>query len=108
MKRIIITIFLVLSPFLILSSCTTYEGAAYIKNDLNNMTCSSNSAQTNIDIKTAKADCIKGIVDEEYFKGGASYVTVDSIKSVDRYRYADCMRDKGFICGWGASEPGKK
>ena len=98
MKRIIITVFLIA----LLSGCTTYEGAAYIKDDLNRMECSNNPAQG---VKTA---CINDIVDEEYFKGGAAYVTVDSIKEIDRWKYANCMGDKGFSCTWGPSGTGPK
>jgi PBP1b-binding outer membrane lipoprotein LpoB len=98
MKKIISIIFLIT----LLAGCTTYDGAAYIKADLEKMECSNNPAQ---DIKTA---CINGIIDEEFFKAGASIMTVDTLRSVDRYGYADCMKKKGFICSWGASDPGKK
>jgi hypothetical protein len=101
MKKIV----LVLALLIPTSGCTTYDGAAYIRKDLESMNCSSKSAQT-IDIKTAKADCINSIVDDEFFKGGASFFTVDSIRSVDRYRYDSCMSEKGFLCDWGPS--GKK
>src|SRR3989339_1283633 len=100
MKKIIGIIFLVALPFLVLSGCTTYEGAAYIKKDLDSMACSSKSAQTT-NMKTAKTDCIKDTVDEEFFKAGASIMVVDSIRGVNRYRYANCMADKGFFCTWG-------
>jgi hypothetical protein len=101
MKKIISIIFLVA----LLGSCTTYDGAAYIRKDLESMNCSSKSAQT-IDIQTAKTGCINSIVDDEYFKGGAAWVTIDSIRSVNRYKYDGCMSDKGFLCDWGPS--GKK
>jgi len=83
-----------------LSGCTTYEGAAYIKKDLDNLACSRKPAPTSIDIKTAKVDCIKDVVDEEFFKGGASIMVVDSIRGVNRYRYASCMDYKGYFCTW--------
>ena len=57
----------------LIAGCTTYEGAAYIKADLNRMECSRKSAQTNIDIKTAKAYCMKYTVNDEadeYLRGG--------------------------------------
>ena len=94
-KALILFLFLAL-----FAGCSTYEGAAYIKKDLNGMKCSNNSAQMGIDIKTAKIDCIKDIVDDEYFKGGAAYVVVDSIRDIDRHRYIRCMGDKGFRCDW--------
>jgi len=87
--------------FAFLSGCTTYDGAAYIKTDLARMECGIKPAQKSVDIKTAKADCIKDIVDEEFFKGGASWVTVDSIRDVNRWRYSTCMGEKGFFCSWG-------
>lgn len=101
MKKIIGIIFLVALPFLILSGCTTHEGAAYIKKDLNNMTCARKSVQTNIDIEKAKADCIKDVVDEEFFKDGASIMVVEHMRDVNRWKYSGCMADKGFFCTWG-------
>lgn len=88
---------------LLLSSCTTYEGAAYIRADLDAMKCSNNSAQKTIDINTAKADCMAYTVNpeaDEYLKAGVSVATIDWIREVHRRTYRECMDGKGFACSW--------
>ena len=99
MKKIFNIILLATSSFLALSSCTTYDGAAYIKKDLASLVCSHKSVQK-ADIKTATDDCIKSNVDDEYFKQGVSEATLDWIREAKRAAFRSCMSDKGFACSW--------
>ena len=92
---------LFLFPFILLAGCTTHEGAAYIRKDLDAMKC--NSLQPNIDIKTAKTDCMKYTVNDEadeYLRGGVSIATIDWIKEVHRRTYQECMSKNGYGCQW--------
>ena len=91
---------MIILAILLLAGCTTYKGASYIKDDLNAMKCSPSSAQRTAEMETAKSDCMKSAVDEEYLKNGVSMVTIDWIKEVSRSTYHSCMSDKGFACSW--------
>lgn len=85
----------VLCVMLLIAGCTSYDGAAYIKADLNRMDCSKSPAH---EVKMA---CINSIVDEEYFKGGVSYLVIDTMRDINRWKYSSCMQEKGFSCTWG-------
>ena len=100
MKKIIICSIIIVT-LLSLSGCTMYDGAAYLKNELDIMKCTeSQPPKAQADFKTAKSDCINSIVDEEYFKAGVSSATIDWIKEVHRRTYQDCMGKKGYSCMW--------
>ena len=89
----------ILMVVLFFPACTTYEGAAYLKNSLEQMSCTESQSPAP-DFKTAKADCIKQTVDDEYFKAGVSETTLAWIKEVHRRTYKECMAKKGYACTW--------
>ena len=100
----------VLFLLLTLFGCTAYDGTAYIKKDLDAMKCSRNSTQPNIDMESARTDCMNYTVNPEaveYLRTGVSIATIDWIKEVHRRTYQECMDGKGFVCDW-EREPGKK
>lgn len=86
---------------LLLSGCTTYEGAAYLKNDLSKMDCSENKLQKKrVNFKAAQDECMKHTVDDDYFKAGVSEATLTWIREVHRRTYQECMDMNGFSCSW--------